>query len=113
MKNVWKVGISEVSPKFMLQNNLAYVWGSSMSKYFTNRIRDVKEGDIVFLAKSKKDGIKKIGVVKSRPFYCFNAEFDNSIYEEQKIKKSNDILIIKKLEKLNCSDICRHSQKQI
>ena len=106
MINVWKVGMTYALPLLMLENNIAYAYGSSMPTYLkSKRIGQVKCGDIVFIAKSREQGILKIGKVKSKPFYCQIDKINKEDFEKAGITESTDKKTINLFENNNQSDV--------
>ena len=106
MRNVWKVGMTYSVPDFMIENNIAYAFGDSMPTYLSKcYIGQVKNDDIIFLAKSVQQGINKIGIAKSTPFFCLNKGVDTKTYLEQNIIESKDVAIIEKFTRLKHYDV--------
>jgi 5-methylcytosine-specific restriction endonuclease McrBC GTP-binding regulatory subunit McrB len=106
MINVWKIGMSYVDPKLMLENNLAYAYGDSMVTYLENRgIGNVKINDLIILATSVQKGITKIGIVKSEPFYCNNFDIKAENFIKAGISPSIDDTIVNLFKNKNQTDV--------
>ena len=74
---LWKFGITHDDSDIMGNNNIAFVFGESVDTYVkTCKIGDVKINDYIILAKSRADGIKKIGIVKTEP-RCLKVSNEN------------------------------------
>lgn len=102
MRNVWKVGITHSDHKFMLSEGIAYAFGDSMPTYLDfSKIGNVKEGDLVVLAKSVQKGVIKLGIVTSKPVYCNPQDIDVEIYNHHHIKPSDEIDLINKFNHLD------------
>lgn len=106
MPNVWKIGMTYVLPELMISNNIAYAYGDSMKTYIeSKRIGNVKENDIAFIAKSVQQGIHRIGIVTSKPFFCLPSINNESFYDLAQIEKSSDTKLIELFESNKQTDV--------